>query len=111
MFAIGRNVIAPKRIVFNFARAQSTSTEFKHLITEQKGATLYVTMNRPDLHNAFNEEVIAEITKAFKNIATVVKTEVAKNPVADASTTLPRSVVLAGNGPSFSAGAGMSTQL
>ncbi|MDE2336585.1 MAG: enoyl-CoA hydratase/isomerase family protein [Alphaproteobacteria bacterium] len=48
-----------------------------------------VAMNRPDVHNAFNEEVIAEMTSAFEKAG------------ADGSA---RAVVLRGNGKSFSAG-------
>jgi len=111
MFALRRSIanvtVAPKRIVFNIARSQSTdAAEYKYLTKEQRGATIWVTLNRPDVHNAFNEDVIAEITKAFRSITSTVSELSGKNPVADSTTALPRSVVLAGNGPSFSAGAG-----
>jgi len=49
-----------------------------------------VTFDRPDLHNAFNDEVIGLVTRAF--------TDLARN-------TDVRVVVLAGNGKSFCAGA------
>jgi methylglutaconyl-CoA hydratase len=49
-----------------------------------------VTMNRPDVHNAFDERTIAELTAAFERLATAGDV---------------RCVVLRGNGPSFSAGA------
>ncbi|MEZ5953137.1 MAG: enoyl-CoA hydratase-related protein [Hyphomonas sp.] len=49
-----------------------------------------VTLNRPDVHNAFNAELIAELTDAFKSIA-------------DESTI--RMMILRGAGASFSAGA------
>lgn len=48
-----------------------------------------VTMNRPELHNAFNAEMIAELTAAFNAVG------------ADPAV---RVMVLAANGPSFSAG-------
>ena len=65
-------------------------------------------LNRPDLHNAFNEDVIGEITRVFRSIASDVGAAVAATPVADASPSLVRAVVLTGNGPSFSAGADLS---
>lgn len=49
-----------------------------------------ITLNRPELHNAFNDEVIARLTAIFHKLAT------------DKTV---RAVVLAANGPSFSAGA------
>lgn len=49
-----------------------------------------VTLNRPELHNAFDDRVIAELTSALAKLA------------ADAAV---RVVVLAANGKSFSAGA------
>lgn len=50
----------------------------------------FVTLNRPDVHNAFNEALIAAITEAFVRIE---------------ATEGVRAVVLRGNGPSFCAGA------
>lgn len=61
-----------------------------HLRVQQEGAVVYVTMNRPEKHNAFNPELIKELTEVFKEIAE------------DESA---RVVVLAGEGKSFSAGA------
>ena len=54
---------------------------------EQVADILRVTMARPDLHNAFDAELIVELTGAFADVG-------------DA-----RAVVLAGDGPSFCAGA------
>jgi len=48
-----------------------------------------ITMNRPELHNAFNEHVILELTEKFQ---------------AAGGDALVRAVVLRGNGKSFSAG-------
>jgi len=48
-----------------------------------------ITLNRPELHNAFNDHVIAELTEKFH---------------AAAGDALVRAVVLRGNGKSFSAG-------
>ncbi|WP_341197645.1 enoyl-CoA hydratase-related protein [Hyphomonas chukchiensis] len=52
-----------------------------------------VTLNRPDVHNAFNALVIEELTDAFEAIA-------------DQETI--RMMILRGNGPSFSAGADLN---
>lgn len=63
---------------------------FHFLHVERKGAVEYLTLNRPDVRNAFNEDVIAELTSWARNAAT--------------DRTL-RVVVLAGAGKVFSAGA------
>jgi len=52
-----------------------------------------IWMNRPEVRNAFNETMIAELTQAFK--------------AADADNSL-RAVVLAGHGPAFCAGADLN---
>jgi methylglutaconyl-CoA hydratase len=57
------------------------------LRVERDGAVLRVTMARPERRNAFDAALIAELTDAFADVG-------------DA-----RAVVLAGDGPSFSAGA------
>jgi methylglutaconyl-CoA hydratase len=57
------------------------------LRVERKGPVLRVTMSRPERRNAFDASLIAELTNAFADVG-------------DA-----RAVVLAGEGPSFSAGA------
>jgi methylglutaconyl-CoA hydratase len=57
---------------------------------EHAGPVATVWMNRPDVHNAFNEDLIAQLTEAFLGLDA--------NPAV-------RVVVLAGRGRSFSAGA------
>ena len=57
---------------------------------EKAGKVATVRMNRPEKHNAFDEHLIAELTQAFRDLA---------------SDTAVRVVVLAANGQSFSAGA------
>ena len=54
----------------------------------EKDAVLYVSLNRPHVHNAFNPEMIADLTDIFSNVGE--KT---------------RALVLRGEGSSFSAGA------
>jgi methylglutaconyl-CoA hydratase len=63
---------------------------YRYLAIERRGAVEHLTLNRPDVRNAFNEEVIAELTAWATAAAT------------DASL---RVVVLAGAGKVFSAGA------
>jgi len=63
------------------------------LLLQQDGRTATVTLNRPDVRNAFNEETIAELTQAFRALG------------ADDSV---RAIVLAANGPAFCAGADLN---
>lgn len=65
----------------------------KHLLLDTHGAVTTVTLNRPDVRNAFNDEVIAELTAVFL--------ELGKRPEV-------RCVVLAGSGPAFCAGADLN---
>lgn len=57
---------------------------------ERRGLAAWVWLNRPKLHNAINEELIAELTQAFRSLDN------------DAGVRL---IVLAGRGRSFCAGA------
>jgi methylglutaconyl-CoA hydratase len=63
---------------------------FTYLTTTRQGAVEQLTLNRPDVRNAFNEDVIAELTAWARAIAT---------------DTAVRVVVLSGAGKVFSAGA------
>lgn len=63
------------------------------ITTTQTGAVLTLTLSRPDVRNAFNDEVIADITTAFRDAGT--RDEV-------------RAVVLAAEGPAFCAGADLN---
>lgn len=63
---------------------------FRFLTSRRDGAVEYLTLNRPEVRNAFNEDVIAELT------AWAAQTH------ADRSV---RVAVIAGAGPTFSAGA------
>jgi methylglutaconyl-CoA hydratase len=56
------------------------------------GVVARVTLTRPEVHNAFNAELIGELRKLFRMLA-------------DESADELRAVVLAGDGPSFCAGA------
>jgi len=63
------------------------------LTVEREGAVATIWMNRPEVHNAFNETVIAELDAATQSLAADPEVRV---------------VVLAGRGRSFSAGADLN---
>jgi methylglutaconyl-CoA hydratase len=63
------------------------------LIVSEENAVLSVTLNRPDVHNAFNDELITEAIEVFGGI--------------EASTHL-RAVVLRSDGANFCAGADLN---
>ena len=62
--------------------------EFEHILVERSGDFATVTMNRPERRNALSLEHMRELITAFRDLGD-----------SDA-----RGVVLAGNGPVFSAG-------
>src|SRR5712672_739629 len=64
-----------------------------HLDIQRHGATARVFLNRPEVRNAFNDEVIAELTEAFTQLG--------------AEENL-RAIVLGGEGKAFCAGADLS---
>ena len=66
---------------------------FNTLGIAREGKTATVTLNRADTRNAFNEETIAELTRAFRELG------------ADDEL---RAIVLAANGPAFCAGADLN---
>lgn len=61
----------------------------QHILYKVENQIATITMNRPEVHNAFNEDVIGEMTVAFERAG------------ADKAV---RAVILRGNGKSFSAG-------
>jgi methylglutaconyl-CoA hydratase len=69
-----------------------TEIKYKTIVVTKKGreAVLRITLNRPEVHNAFNSETILELTDAFDRV------------IADDSI---RVIVLTGEGKSFCAGA------
>jgi methylglutaconyl-CoA hydratase len=76
------------------AGAEPISPEdYRHLRVERRGIAAYVTLARPEVHNAFNARLIAELYAAFRMLT-------------DADDV--RAVVLRGDGPSFSAGADLN---
>lgn len=67
--------------------------EFTTLNVTVAGHVATVVLNRPDVRNAFNETVIAELTGAFRALGSEPDI---------------RCIVLAGNGPAFCAGADLN---
>lgn len=63
------------------------------ILSERRGAVAWLTLNRPKIHNAFDDTLIAALTAALEQ--------------ADADPAV-RSVVLTGNGSCFSAGADLN---
>lgn len=64
-----------------------------HLLLDVSGHRATVTLNRPDVRNAFNDEVIAELTQVFAQLAT--RSDV-------------RCIVLGASGKAFCAGADLN---
>jgi methylglutaconyl-CoA hydratase len=71
----------------------SKTTKPKHLLVQTNQGVGIIWLNRPELRNAFNDDMIAELTGALKALE------------ADAAI---RAVVLAGAGPAFCAGADLN---
>ncbi len=67
--------------------------EFETLTVGIAGAVATVTLNRPDVRNAFNEFTIAELSLAFNELGHMDSV---------------RAIVLAANGPAFCAGADLN---
>ena len=67
--------------------------EFETITCSLEDKIATVTLNRPEVHNAFNEVMIAELTEIFKKIS---------------EDDGARAVVLTGSGKSFSAGADLN---
>jgi methylglutaconyl-CoA hydratase len=65
----------------------------KHLELKFEAGVATATLNRPDVRNAFNDEVIAELAEVFSELAR--RADV-------------RCIVLAANGPAFCAGADLN---
>ena len=66
----------------------------RFLTTRREGAVEHLTLNRPDVRNAFNEDVIAELTAWAGDVAS--------------GSDRPRAVVLSGAGKVFCAGADLT---
>ena len=71
----------------------SMAMTYLTLRLERRGPAAWIWMNRPEVHNAFDETLIADLTAAFAAV--------------DADRNV-RAIVLAGEGKSFSAGADLN---
>jgi methylglutaconyl-CoA hydratase len=67
--------------------------DFRHIEVEQRGAVRWLWLNRPDVRNAFNAALIADIAAAFADVEASAETRI---------------VVLAARGTVFSAGADLN---
>jgi methylglutaconyl-CoA hydratase len=65
----------------------------ENLLVEKRDQVAFVTLNRPEIRNAFDETLIANLTRALREL--------------DSDATV-RAVVLAGAGPAFCAGADLN---
>ena len=74
---------------------------FDTVDVKQDGGVRTIAMNRPEVHNAFNEHLLADLLEAFKDVEAAVTGK--KSEAAGESP--PRVAVLTGRGKSFSAGA------
>lgn len=68
-------------------------SDYRHLEIEQRGAVRWLWLNRPEVRNAFNDALIADIAAAFAHVEASPETRV---------------VVVAGRGPAFCAGADLN---
>lgn len=66
---------------------------YRNIEIEQRGAARWLWLNRPEVRNAFNDELVAEISSAFADIEASPSTRV---------------VVVAARGPAFCAGADLN---
>lgn len=89
---MARVVCAVRAPLPSAATMRAAMTAYNTLLLEHDDGVLTVTLNRPEVHNAFNDELIAEAIDLFSNI--------------DPATT--RAVVLKGTGKNFCAGADLN---
>jgi methylglutaconyl-CoA hydratase len=68
-------------------------TNYRHIEVEQRGAARWLWLNRPEVRNAFNDALIADIAQAFADVEASADTRV---------------VVVAARGPAFCAGADLN---
>jgi methylglutaconyl-CoA hydratase len=65
----------------------------KTILTKEENNILHISLNRPEIHNAFNPEMIQELTMIFSDTHNLMKY---------------RAIVLSGEGESFCAGADLN---
>lgn len=66
---------------------------YRHIEVEQRGAVRWLWLNRPEVRNAFNDALVADIAAAFADVEASADTRV---------------VVVAARGPAFCAGADLN---
>ena len=66
---------------------------YRHIEVEQRGAVRWLWLNRPEVRNAFNDALVADISAAFADVEASTDTRV---------------VVVAARGPAFCAGADLN---
>jgi len=79
---------------------------YKTLLVDESDGIVFVTLNRPEVHNAFNDELISEAIDLFERV-------IPSERAGDASTSLgmtrpPRAIVLRSGGANFCAGADLN---
>jgi methylglutaconyl-CoA hydratase len=68
-------------------------TNYQHIEVDQRGAVRWLWLNRPDVRNAFNDALVAEVAAAFADVEASADTRV---------------VVVTSRGPAFCAGADLN---
>ena len=68
-------------------------SSYQTLFIQQTDSVTQVTLNRPEIHNAFNEMMIAELTQVFRALSVDPQTRI---------------IILTGSGESFCAGADLN---
>jgi len=68
-------------------------TNYQHIEVDQRGAVRWLWLNRPEVRNAFNDALVAEIAAAFADVEASPETRV---------------VVVTAKGPAFCAGADLN---
>ena len=76
---------------------QTSLNNLEHLRVEKKENSVWVTINRPSVKNAFNEQVISELSQTFRILGSEAN-----------ETSEFRAIVLTGEGDAFSAGADLA---
>jgi len=79
---------------------------YKTLLVDESDGIVFVTLNRPEVHNAFNDELISEAIDLFERV-------IPSERAGDASTSLgmtqpPSAIVLRSGGANFCAGADLN---
>lgn len=80
----------------------------KKLVVRDHGPVREIRLARPEVHNALDEELIAQLSAAFDDVRALVgreETVLRSGAAARVESPAPRVVVLTGEGPSFCAGA------